>query len=627
MEEHCKWCGDGGDVVMCDYCEKVFCNKCIKRNMGNDFLKMILEAEDMKWICFACDSSQIEKFTGSCKSIMKALEKIKLKDYAFENKKIHLGGPNQIQRKERLNCISHSIEDGISLPDIVVNYKDNAKPAVIELVDDSEGEVPVESTELGESSKVDTKKDSSKEDRQQVFHVTSNLETEEMSTSCDDPDNTVVTLSAEMLSALKEQFSLRDFDIMVERVDIPEGCLVSCTQDFTADSISCASSPGGSNTSVVVLDSDTETRENVDCLDNSLVSVIENQDESLDQIRVEKIEEDFNSSSDESDKIDRSIIDQVLEADPSSTDSQLNSNSDEDIDKIRNRSMRNRREKKGASNQKSNSKKFGRKNDLKNTDDSSEEETGSDRSCKKESSDDQESDKETAKRKRKVSRSPEKHGRRSDSDSDLASRTKKRRLRRRMQSTRSSDDEDESESSTERRKSSRLKNGGKKGKGKKKNAKKKKGKGKIVKSDSDSESDEDLSPGKSKGRKKIRRMLGDEELTEETRKARHLEEERRKRLLERTQATYNEEMKALPESDSRPRIVLERYKDSSEALVEIHESLVPHLKPHQVEGVQFMYDCLFESVEKFKNGDKGNGALLAHCMGLGKTLQVCESLR
>ncbi|KAL8181242.1 UNVERIFIED_CONTAM: hypothetical protein K2H54_050653, partial [Gekko kuhli] len=146
--------------------------------------------------------------------------------------------------------------------------------------------------------------------------------------------------------------------------------------------------------------------------------------------------------------------------------------------------------------------------------------------------------------------------------------------------------------------------------------------------DDDDDDDDSKSPGK--GRKKIRKILKDDKLRTETQNALKEEEERRRRIAERERE--REKLREVIELEDAPlkcpittKLVLDEDEETKEPLVYVHRKIVTKLKPHQVDGVQFMWDCCCESVKKTKKS-AGSGCILAHCMGLGKTLQVVSFL-
>uniref|UniRef100_A0A1Y1K1V6 Helicase ARIP4 n=1 Tax=Photinus pyralis TaxID=7054 RepID=A0A1Y1K1V6_PHOPY len=73
--------------------------------------------------------------------------------------------------------------------------------------------------------------------------------------------------------------------------------------------------------------------------------------------------------------------------------------------------------------------------------------------------------------------------------------------------------------------------------------------------------------------------------------------------------------------DEQGRVVINIGHPDGEPDIYVAPQIARIIKPHQIGGVRFLYDNVVESVNRFQNST-GFGCILAHSMGLGKTLQV-----
>lgn len=147
-------------------------------------------------------------------------------------------------------------------------------------------------------------------------------------------------------------------------------------------------------------------------------------------------------------------------------------------------------------------------------------------------------------------------------------------------------------------------------------------------SDSDDELEE-LAPDEEerteKG-KKPRAILSDDQLTDETKQAQKEESDRVKRLNKKNDMLTQRlsQSQSLSQTIEDSECILD-YDSKRKVNISVHPEIVKHLKPHQVEGVKFVYDSCYGAVDQIEKYP-GSGCILAHCMGLGKTLQLIAVL-
>ncbi|XP_049611705.1 helicase ARIP4 isoform X1 [Syngnathus scovelli] len=78
---------------------------------------------------------------------------------------------------------------------------------------------------------------------------------------------------------------------------------------------------------------------------------------------------------------------------------------------------------------------------------------------------------------------------------------------------------------------------------------------------------------------------------------------------------------SLNRPDDQGRVLVNLNHPATDTDIFLSPQLARAVKPHQIGGIRFLYDNLVESAERFSSSS-GFGCILAHSMGLGKTLQV-----
>ncbi|XP_048839598.1 transcriptional regulator ATRX-like isoform X2 [Brienomyrus brachyistius] len=72
MDEQCRWCAEGGNLICCDFCSNAFCKKCILRNLGRKELSAILDEEN-KWYCYVCSPEPILDLVSACHNVLQTM--------------------------------------------------------------------------------------------------------------------------------------------------------------------------------------------------------------------------------------------------------------------------------------------------------------------------------------------------------------------------------------------------------------------------------------------------------------------------------------------------------------------------------------------------------------------------
>lgn len=108
MDEQCRWCAEGGNLIGCDFCHNAFCKRCVLHNFGRKELSTILD-ESNQWHCYVCNPEPLLKLVNACDSVFENLEELlqenkKMKAERKNNRKVRARTPKLSPKKYSFNC-------------------------------------------------------------------------------------------------------------------------------------------------------------------------------------------------------------------------------------------------------------------------------------------------------------------------------------------------------------------------------------------------------------------------------------------------------------------------------------------------------------------------------------------
>ncbi|NWU60528.1 ATRX regulator, partial [Pterocles burchelli] len=128
MDEQCRWCAEGGNLICCDFCHNAFCKKCILRNLGRKELSTILD-ENNQWHCYVCHPEPLLDLVTACDSVFENLEQLLQQNkkkirVESEKSKIHDHTAKFSPKRNNSNCNGEEKKlDGSYSGSLTYSYK------------------------------------------------------------------------------------------------------------------------------------------------------------------------------------------------------------------------------------------------------------------------------------------------------------------------------------------------------------------------------------------------------------------------------------------------------------------------------------------------------------------------